>query len=674
MYYSTFSFNESSNGLIRCANNTAKINTNDCIIYNNSHTLNGKLISYNGAGATFSNTLIDVPDCVSIANGQVICGPGMRYLEDPLFLDPANGDFRLHPCSPARNAGSNAIVDSLGILTDITGAARIQGGTVDMGAYESPAFQATSATVATVPCGLTGAGTVALTLEHGCPPFFLDWSAGSSIADSSLALLNLPVGSHSITVTDGRMESDTISITISPSPVIMGSANATDIACVSGTGGTANIEAVGGTGTFSFLWSNGDTTATATNLQAGGYQVTATDGNGCTLVDSVTIGITGNLSLGINVSPITCHGDSDGTATVQPLGGTMPFAWLWQSGEATPTLDGLSGGSYSATVTDALGCTGDIDFTITPPAPIGVSTTVMQPLCFGQMGTATATATGGTGSLHFAWDNGATTASTMLAEGTHTVTATDSKGCTATGSANITAPPVLEFTLSLEPPLLCHGASDGTFTVVPTGGTPPYSWAGQTEDISAGSYAFTVTDANGCAKVQVVQVFDAPPISANAAITHASSPTATDGVITISGITGGTGGGYQFLWSNGSTAQGLSGLPTGDYSLTVTDSQGCTASFDYFVDFGTAAGEAPANPFGAAIVPNPSGNAGARLVLGAALPGTRLRVFDAQGRLVYEGQVASTEHPLPKGLAAGTYRVVLEGGGGRAVLGWVVGE
>jgi hypothetical protein len=640
-----------------------EINPNFPYNYRYSYKIHNSIFSNNSEyplpfeADTFyiENSIIDTSGCENLTPRTITCGPAMLYNLDPLFLDTAAGDFRLSPCSPARNAGSNAIVDSLGILTDIDGAPRIQGGTVDMGAYESPAFQASSATVLSPSCGTGGMASISLDLEHACPPFFLDWGSGTAIADTSPALLLLPVGSHSVTVTDGRMESDTIALQISAAPAPTASLGALPVQCPSGAGpsigGTASIEATGGTGPFSYLWSNGSATPTINGLPAGPtgastYTVTLTDANGCTLTDSVSVGTAGSLALGLSVHPVTCAGDSDGWATVQPTGGTMPFQWLWQNGLSTPTIDSLPGGTYLVTVTDALGCTGATNFTMNPPTAVMVSISAMNPLCFGGLGSATATAT-------------------------------DAMGCTGTDTVNIAEPPQLAFTLDLEPPVLCHGDSNGTFTVIPTGGTPPYTWAGQTENISAGSYAFTVTDANGCTRVKVTQVSDNPEITVTDTVANASSPTAADGSITLTSVTGGTGSGFTFSWSPTgagnviSTEQNLTNVPTGDYTLTVTDSQGCTASFSFFVDFNSAAGEAGANPFGAAIVPNPSGSGGARLVLERPLAQFSVRVFDAQGRLVHEQRA---DLALPKDLAAGTYQVVLERESKRAVLKWVVGE
>lgn len=659
------------NGLIR-GGNSAEVIIENCIINGNSLTSNGKLIDYNGVGIAIQNTLVDVPDCASIAESPITCGPGMLYDLDPLFLDTAAGDFHLSPCSPARNAGDNPIVNSLGILTDLEGNSRIQGGTVDMGAYESTAFETTNVTVTSQPCnGSNGTGTVSLTLENGCPPFFLDWGAGSTISDSSLALLDLPIGSYSITVSDEHMETDTVIITITVAPAITAYATANPVNCATGTGGTASVEAVGGTGSLSFSWSAGGTADTVIGLAEGSYQVTVTDASGCTAVDSVEVSALGSLALGINIQPITCPGDSDGSATVQPIGGVMPFVWLWQSGEETSTIDSLGGGTYSATVTDALGCMGDIDFTITPPTAIGLDIMVLDPACFGGSGIATADATGGTGSFHYVWDSGAMTVSAQLPAGQHGVTATDANGCTATGTATITAPPMLVLTLAAQPPMLCHDASDGSIIVNPMGGIPPYSWSGQLEDLSAGTYTITLVDANTCTATATATLAELPEITATGTIMDASSPTALDGSITLSTVQGGTGSGYTFHWDNGLTTQGLSSVPTGEYAVTVTDSQGCTASYSYFVDFNSAVGAAAKNPFGAAIVPNPSGSNGARLVLYKPIAGMGIKVFDAKGSLIFTGQDDRMEYALPKGLANGTYLVVLEHENKRTVLTWV---
>ncbi len=683
-YISNCSFieNESPYGLLTTGGDNSKINFENSIFINNELNTEGKAITayYNNPSYfIISNCLLDVPACASISSSPITCGPGMLFNLDPRFLDTAAHDFHLHPCSPARNAGSNAIVDSLGILTDIEGSPRIQGGTVDMGAYESPSFGIASASVGQPPCA-GSQGTLTLDLEHGCPPFFFAWPGGSAIADTAFAILQVPPGTYSVTVTDGKMEADTIAVQIVEPQALAASLTATPVVCPQGAGasvgGTATAAATGGTGASGYLWGNGDTTATAANLPAGTATVTVTDANGCTLTGSVAIGAEGSLQLGLDVGTISCHDSSDGTATVTPLGGTMPFGWQWASGDTTPMLDSLGGGSYSATVTDALGCEGDLSFDMGGPTEVVASIEAVQPACSGGPGTATASATGGTPDYDYLWDTNAATATTALPPGWHSVTVTDEHGCPDTVGVSIAAPPVLLAGIAAQPPTLCFGDSNGVLAALPTGGTPPYGllWSAGPTNLPAGDYSLTVTDANGCTATASATIAGYPEITATDTITNATSPTATDGSITITDVAGGSGSGYTFLWSDSSTAQNLQDVPTGDYSLTVTDPQGCTATFSFFVGFANAAGEAAANPFGAAIVPNPSGKSGARVVLGTALPGMMLRVFDAQGRLVLAEQMAATEHSLPKGLAAGAYQVVLESGTRRVVLTWMVGE
>lgn len=190
---------------------------------------------------------------------------------------------------------------------------------------------------------------------------------------------------------------------------------------------------------------------------------------------------------------------------------------------------------------------------------------------------------------------------------------------------------------------------------------------------NAGSYNLTLTDAHGCTATASVIVAEHLAISVQDTVVDASGPAVADGSVLVSGISGGTGGGYVFSWNNGTMGQNLSNVPPGGYSLTVTDSQGCTAVFPFFVDFNSATHSAIANPFGAAIVPNPSGSgARARVQLSGLVNGLVFSVFDSAGKLVATGGLEGKTADLPTGLAAGSYRVVLEDSERWAVLNWVV--
>ncbi len=672
----------------------ANLEIDNSIFFGNNKNSSQKLFSLHNCDAIFDYDMFDVTECTTLASPPFTCGPNNLFSAAPLFLDTAAHDYRLHPCSPARNAGSNAAAQAAGLLTDIDGNPRIQEGTVDMGAYETPAFSIGSATVTAQPCAVNGLGTVQLALEWGCPPFFISWSeaagaSGTGLSDTSLTKLQLPPGSYTITITDGRTMAATASFTIAAPVPLTAAIAATAVQCANATGpstgGTATATPLGGMGPFTYSWGNGQDAPTATGLPPGQATVTVTDANGCTATASAAIGLVGGLQVGTSVlDPFFCHGEHDGVVQVQPLGGTPPFAYLWEGlpWEQSPTLDSIGPGSYSATVTDALGCTGDVQFSFGEPALVMVNVGVQQPACHGGLGTATANASGGTPGFTFLWDTGAGTPTAMLPPGLHSVTATDVNGCEGSTELLVTEPPLLEAFVAAQPQTLCFGEENGQMAALPQGGTPPYTYAwgsGLTPDslltdIGPGSYALMLTDANGCTATASATIAEHPPITALLdTIAYASGPLASDGSVTIASVSGGTGSGYVFSWSNGSNGQDLMGVPSGDYTLMVTDGQGCTGSFSFTVEVSSAVEAAQPNPFGAAIVPNPSGRgARARLLLGGNSNGLTVSVFDAKGSLLgsYEAQAEVLD--LPTGLAAGSYRVVLRDEKRQALLHWVV--
>ncbi len=161
-----------------------------------------------------------------------------------------------------------------------------------------------------------------------------------------------------------------------------------------------------------------------------------------------------------------------------------------------------------------------------------------------------------------------------------------------------------------------------------------------------------------------------PGIVVEAEINDATS--GANGGILLSSVAGGSGGSYQFLWGNGHTGQDLVDVPSGVYTLTVTDGGGCTASYTFTVDGPSAAGPVPTNHFGAAIVPNPSG--GSAKILLSNKPSGMLQwaVLDAVGRRVGSGLTEGRVIGLPSGLPQGTYTVCITDSTRTALLRWIV--
>jgi len=225
-----------------------------------------------------------------------------------------------------------------------------------------------------------------------------------------------------------------------------------------------------------------------------------------------------------------------------------------------------------------------------PVSPVMVSiTNVQSTLCAGSNnGSATASATGGTGNYTYLWNNGISSANNIsLPAGLAIVTVTDNTGNSSTGSVNITAPPSL--IVNTFGSVVCQGETNGVASSIVSGGTGSYfySWSngsvgGNISNLTAGNYTVTVSDSNGCSKTATASVTTSPDILISSNITNVRCNGQSNGNITTlvsSGIPP-----YTYLWSNGNTQDNITNLPSNTYSLTVTDAALCTKSAMYIVN------------------------------------------------------------------------------------------
>ncbi|MDF2437336.1 MAG: hypothetical protein K0Q95_1712 [Bacteroidota bacterium] len=362
----------------------------------------------------------------------------------------------------------------------------------------------------------------------------------------------------------------------------------TNVSCSGGSNGSATVTMTGGTPPFTYSWNTvpAQTSSTATNLVAGTYSVTITNGIGCTSQTTATI--TQPLPLAVSgvVTNVSCAAGNNGSITVTSSGGTSPYQYLWSPGSATtPTLSGQVAGTYTVSITDSKGCVITSNYTITQPLPLLVAVTRTNVNCFGgSNGTATSTVTGGTGPYTYNWTPSGGTASTAsgLIAGTYTVTVTDAKGCVATNSVIITQPTQLVGSTTVNNET-CNYLNNGSATAVVSGGTPAYTYLWQpggattatASGLSSGTYTLTVTDSKGCVVTAFATITEPVVLSVSLINqVNVSCFAGTNGSVTASPA-GGTSG-YSYSWTpGGSTSQTLSGVAAGTYTVTVTDANGC---------------------------------------------------------------------------------------------------
>lgn len=301
----------------------------------------------------------------------------------------------------------------------------------------------------------------------------------------------------------------------------------------------------------------------------------------------LTLFLPSTLSAQVNVTvvktDVTCFGLNNGTASATTTGGWEPYVYEWSNGATTSSVTGLAPGTYTVKSTDKdLGY--DIDtFTINQPLQLGVSVSAPQnQICtLAPDGIVLATPFGGTIPYTYLWNTGATTPQvTGLATGTYTVTVRDANGCTASGSVFLPLSDEGLWISVMGMPPACFKGNNGSASVMTMSGTGPYmyTWSngGTTSTISnltAGTYTVTVKDVNGCSHATAVVLESVDSLAANVTVTNANCGLPGSATVAPSGGTPP----YTVSWNTGSTNFTIS-APPGTYSVTVTDSKGCSVT------------------------------------------------------------------------------------------------
>jgi hypothetical protein len=405
-------------------------------------------------------------------------------------------------------------------------------------------------------------------------------------------------GSYNYTVFDDNGCSILGGITVSnPDPIVV-TASPNDASCFGSADGTIDLNITGGYSPYDVSWDNGDNGTSIGGLIAGSYEYTLVDDEGCSTTGTVSVNQPTQLSVSFTGIDNNCFGGSDGEIDLDVLGGTAPYSYMWNNGETTQDITGLSAGNYEVTVTDDHGCEIIDNFDINQGDEIVITVDAILDAsnCVTGDGEIMLTVTGGDGNFTYDWDNGATSEDiTGLTAGDYNLAIEDGLGCIASFSTSITQPIGATVSLLDANDPLCFGDDNGTITIDVTGGSAPYDffWSNNETtqniaDLVAGNYEVLVTDDLGCESSLTIILTEPDPIVITGTAIDANCHNSTDGEVSIN-ITGGTiSTDYQYDWSDGAAfsanSKDISGVPAGIYAVIVTDDNGCSATETFNVD------------------------------------------------------------------------------------------
>lgn len=371
------------------------------------------------------------------------------------------------------------------------------------------------------------------------------------------------------------------------------SANTTPAACFGDNSGTLTVTTNNLNGPYTFeIPGASNSTGIFQNLIGGDYTITITDASGCVATVTATVDQPEEIVVSISTDkPISCFGQADGALAATVTGGFTPYTYLWSDGtqQTTPVAGNLGAGIYHVTVTDSMGCTGVATDTLVAPADLSASIIVNNPNCPGEStGSILLTTNGGTPPIQYDWADLPATSDPgdrlALAAATYTVTITDANGCSSVLSRTLTDPAPLTGGIT-GGAVSCFGAADGEAIVTAQGGTGAliYAWSDPLSQktavatgLTSNAYRVTVSDGAGCSIILSVNIASPLPVSVSISATDPDCFMGSNGSATA--MPSGGNSNFTYLWSdaNSQTSETATGLNAGTYSVTATDSKGCT--------------------------------------------------------------------------------------------------
>jgi gliding motility-associated-like protein len=440
-------------------------------------------------------------------------------------------------------------------------------------------------------------GAAPVTATGGIGPYTYSWTPAPGAGQATANATALCAGTYTCNVTDSQGCVSSVTVVITQPVALAASSSATNVVCFGQANGTATGTATGGTTNYTYSWNPapgaGQGTLSASLMTAGTYTLNVTDANGCTVTSTATITQPPLLTLNAAGVNATCAGKCNGQLICIPAGGTTNFSFSWNTGCVQASCMNACAGTYTATVTDAHGCTATDTALVKQPTPLAVNMTPKPAHCNKPDGHDSVFVSGGTAGYTYSWSPGASNSfvAPNLLPGSYTVYIQDNNGCRDSMTNTVANLPGVVVAPKATTRDSCNGGNNGTATVTATGGNPAYtySWtpaaaigggqgATTATGLIAGTYTCTVTDSANCISVTTLAIGQPPPVTL---ALNAPGPICIGACTTI--IPTGSGGspGYTYTYNQAGTvlASGtVCPVVTSTYTVNCADSHGCATA------------------------------------------------------------------------------------------------
>lgn len=456
-------------------------------------------------------------------------------------------------------------------------------------------------------CYATAEGSINTEISGGVGPYMINWSGPGGFNSSDEDINNLFSGQYDITITDANDCVMTASQTLTEPDSIYVEIFIKDVQCFGENTGSIAVTIIGGNEPYTYKWTGpsgySSSSEDISDLFVGTYNLTITDGNGCSQSSSYMVGQpVAPLLANVSDPDTICNNALKGKVSTSPSGGVPPYTIAWSTGDPFPLINDLPGGAYIVTITDVQDCEVIDTAYIVELDVINVQLAGTASLCTGSFdGSAEViqvsygNQTAPLDEFEYIWNSAPLqfdpVAVNLKGGETYQVVVTDKFGCTGTAEIVIENPSPVTSQIVEIIEVSCFEGDDGSITIQGQGGQGPYTYAwgpgtnfqtGPTASgLQDGEYFVTVSDANGCTGTKSFILNEPPEIEFDFRVFDVYCFDGDNGELKV--IANGGTPEYTYIWSNGGTSNEIVNLSSASYTVTLTDARGCTFIDSAFV-------------------------------------------------------------------------------------------